>query len=55
MLPYDPASVDEQKFIGCKPLKETEPKSGGLYVGSLANGGMEPLIDDTKSNIKEMK
>ena len=55
MLPYDPASIDEQKFIGCEQLKETELESGGLYVGSPANGGMESLIDYRTSKIKEMK
>ena len=52
MLPYDQASIDEQIFIGCEPLKEIEPESGGLYVGNPANGGMESLIDDTTSKMK---
>ena len=55
MLPYDPTSIDEYKFIGHEPIKETELESGGLYVGSPANGGMESLIDDTTSKIKAMK
>ena len=55
MLPYDPASIDEWIFIGREPLKEKERESGGLYVGSPANGGMEYLIDDTTSKIKAMK
>ena len=55
MLPYDPTSINEQKFIRRESLKETELESGGLYVGSPANGGMESLIDDTTSKIKAMK
>ena len=55
MLPYDPASIDEQIFIGHEPPKETKPESGGFYIGSFANGGMESLIDDTSSKIKAMK
>ena len=48
MLPYDLVGIDEQKFIGREPLKETEHESGGQYVGSPVDGGMESLIDDTK-------
>ena len=55
MLPYDPTSINEQKFIGREPLKETEPESGGFNVGSPGNGGMESLIDDTTSKMKATK